>query len=97
MLENARIGHVSRLTKPLPRMEIADLVHMLEDASGEKARDDVGNGIAGMPYGHASWIFLFVVPGRCDQGYAREEGSFTEADNEANHAEASTTRNRQSP
>jgi hypothetical protein len=50
------------LTKPLPGMQIGDLVHVFQDSRSEETRNDVRDGVAGMPDGHASWVFFLVVP-----------------------------------
>ena len=50
------------LTKPLPSMEIGNLIHVFQNAGGEETRDDVRDGVTGMPDGHASWVFFLVVP-----------------------------------
>jgi len=43
-------------------MEVSDSIHVVQDTSSEETRDDVGNGVAGMPYRHAHWILFFGVP-----------------------------------
>ena len=48
--------------EPLPGMETCNAVHVFEDAGGEETRYDVGDGVAGVPDGHAEGGFFLGVP-----------------------------------
>lgn len=48
--------------EPLPGVEACDVVHVLEDASGEEAGYDVADGVARVPNGHPEGRLLLGVP-----------------------------------
>lgn len=50
--------------EPLPRVHARRVVHVFEDTSGQEAGDDVGDGVARVPDGHAEGTFFFGVPRR---------------------------------
>lgn len=50
--------------EPLPRVQPGDSAHGGQDAGREETRDDVGDGVAGVPDGHARGVLVLGVPRR---------------------------------
>lgn len=50
--------------EPLPGVHVGGAVHRGQDPGREEARDDVGDGVAGVPDGHARGVLVLVVPRR---------------------------------
>lgn len=50
--------------EPLPRVKSKGVIHGGEDTRGEEAGNNVADGVAGVPNGHAQRALGLVVPGR---------------------------------